>query len=325
MRKLHRGSRDCRKPLGCTSSIPVKYQTVVISNEEKKGFYSQSKRFPLEDSLNANPGPGAYLSHTPAEFNSPSFSKRGTGGFASQALRVSWNLQRGIPGPNAYNLQSSLLPKHTFLRGSTGNFRLPIAVRTDSVSKRTPAPNHYNVSYNGTEKNATTSAKSAFLSKTSRDVVNLSCLKGPSPCHYNVKDSITQKEPQVPYSSFKSNMARNPLAQKREGPGPGSYNPYQIPEMVRRTLLPRRHYLGLSAPALKPPENPPLPGPGQYEIVDYAGPPKHFMSSAVFVSGTSRWVQDPRGQDAPGPGFYDPAITSKRSFLLNYGKIWIPA
>ena len=62
-----------------------------------------------------------------------------------QALRVSWNLQRGIPGPNAYNLQSSLLPKHTFLRGSTGNFRLPIAVRTDSVSKRTPAPNHYNV------------------------------------------------------------------------------------------------------------------------------------------------------------------------------------
>lgn len=39
------------KPLGCTSSIPVKYQTVVISNEEKKGFCSKSKRFLSEDSL----------------------------------------------------------------------------------------------------------------------------------------------------------------------------------------------------------------------------------------------------------------------------------
>jgi len=31
---------------GCAaSSIPTKYQTVIISNEEKKGFSSQTKRF----------------------------------------------------------------------------------------------------------------------------------------------------------------------------------------------------------------------------------------------------------------------------------------
>lgn len=30
---------------GCASSIPTKYQTIIISNEEKKGFSSQSKRF----------------------------------------------------------------------------------------------------------------------------------------------------------------------------------------------------------------------------------------------------------------------------------------
>lgn len=30
---------------GCASSIPAKYQTVIISNEEKKGFSSQARRF----------------------------------------------------------------------------------------------------------------------------------------------------------------------------------------------------------------------------------------------------------------------------------------
>ncbi|KAL2080709.1 hypothetical protein ACEWY4_024502 [Coilia grayii] len=324
MRKLHRGPNDCYKPLGCTSSIPVKYQTVIIRTEEKKGFNSKAKRFLFEESLNENPGPGTYLSHKPAEISSPSFSKRGTGGFASQARRVSWNLQRGIPGPNAYNLQSSLLPKHTFLKGSTGNFRLPIAVQSDSATKRTPAPNQYNVSYSGIEKNSTISAQSVFLSKTARNMVNLSNLKGPSPCHYTVNDTITQKDVKVPYSCFKSNIARNPLTLKSEGPGPGSYNPYQIPEMVKRTALPRRHYLGLSAPPLKPPKDPPFPGPGQYDIVNFEGPPKHFMSTAAFVSGTSRWIQHTKGQDAPGPGFYDPEILTKRSFIYNHGRHWIP-
>ncbi|XP_062385501.1 O(6)-methylguanine-induced apoptosis 2 [Sardina pilchardus] len=324
MRNVHRSSSDCYKPFGCTSSIPVKYQTVVISNEEKKGFCSKSKRFLLEDSLNENPGPGAYLSHMPAENNSPSFSKKGTGGFASKAHRVSRNVHRGIPGPNAYNLQSSLLPKHTFLRGSTRNFRLPVAVKLDSMTERTPAPNQYNVSYGGVDKSTTISAQSVFLSKTARNVVSLNGLKGPSPCHYNVNDTITQKDPKVPYSCFKSNIARNPIPLKSEGPGPGAYNPYQTPEMVKRTILPRRHYLGLSAPPLKPPENPPLPGPGQYDIVNYEGSPRHFMSTAAFVSGTSRWVQNPKGHDVPGPGFYDPEIMSKRSFIYNHRKNWVP-
>lgn len=64
----------------------------------------------------------------------------------------------------------------------------------------------------------------------------------------------------------------------------------------------RRHYLGISAPPLILLKNPPLPGPGQYDVVNYGDPTKHFMSSAVFVSGTSRWTQDVRGQGVPGPG-----------------------
>ncbi|XP_063051445.1 O(6)-methylguanine-induced apoptosis 2 isoform X2 [Engraulis encrasicolus] len=274
--------------------------------------------------MNENPGPGTYLAHTPAEIRSPSFSKRGTGGFASQARRAAWSLQRGNPGPNAYNLPSSLLQKQTYLKGTTGNFRLPIAVQSDCPPNRNPAPNQYNVSYNGVEKNATTSAQSVFLSKTARNTVNLSVLKGPSPCHYNVNDTITQKDAKVPYSSFKSNIPRNPLTSTSEVPGPGSYNLYETPEMVKRTTLPRRHYLGLSAPPLKPLKDPPFPGPGQYDIVDFQGPPKHFMSSAAFVSGTSRWIQHGKGQDQPGPGFYDPTIFAKRSFIYNHGRNWVP-
>ena len=37
-----------------SSSIPTKYQTVVIQNQEKKGFSSQAKRFPSQVSLVGN-------------------------------------------------------------------------------------------------------------------------------------------------------------------------------------------------------------------------------------------------------------------------------
>lgn len=64
----------------------------------------------------------------------------------------------------------------------------------------------------------------------------------------------------------------------------------------------RRYGLNFSAPPIPRPETPPSPGPGQYEIVDYKGPPKHYISSAVFVSNTSRWASDKFHQEIPGPG-----------------------
>ena len=51
------------------------------------------------------------------------------------------------------------------------------------------------------------------------------------------------------------------------------------------------------------PDTPPAPGPGSYEIVNYDGIPKHYMSSAAFVSTTSRWTDDTSHHvDLPGPG-----------------------
>lgn len=53
----------------------------------------------------------------------------------------------------------------------------------------------------------------------------------------------------------------------------------------------------------------PSPGPGHYNVVDYEGEPKHFMSSSMFVSSTSRWMgagsnNVATDDDNPGPGKY---------------------
>ncbi|XP_060767437.1 O(6)-methylguanine-induced apoptosis 2 isoform X2 [Neoarius graeffei] len=285
-----RGDTGCFK-FPSSSSIPTKYQTVIISNVERKGFSSQAKRF--------------------THFT---------------ALRVSRKPQRGPPAPNTYNLQRSLLRQHDFNRDFSRIFHRPIIVQTPSTPQKSPAPNQYNVCYSGVEVNSVVSAQCAFLSKTGRSGVCPPAPTGPSPCHYSVKDAAIQKTPTVPSSCFKSTSARIQTLVKSEGPGPGSYSPYKTPEPVKRTILPRRHYLGLSAPPLIPPKPPPLPGPGQYDIVNHTtGPPKHLMASTAFVSGTRRETHHTRGHGVPGPGSYEPDVPTKRSFLYNHANMWIPA
>ncbi|XP_036432725.1 O(6)-methylguanine-induced apoptosis 2 isoform X2 [Colossoma macropomum] len=214
---------------------------------------------------------------------------------------------------------------------STEAFPEPSTHPSQSKQEKTCSKKHQRqitttlVTYSGVEVNSIVSAKSSFLSKSRRNAVFTPVLRGPSPCHYSVKDAVIQKTPKVPFSCFKSTSARIQPLVSSEVPGPGAYSPYQSPEPVRRTILPRRHYLGISAPALIPPKDPPLPGPGQYNIVNYDGPPKHLMASAAFVSGTSRWTQETRGQGVPGPGSYEPNVPTKHSFLYNHAHTWIPA
>lgn len=62
-----------------------------------------------------------------------------------QAARASRNPQRGIPGPNAYNLQRSITDRHDFNTGASRVFRLPVAVQLDGPKHTTPAPNQYDV------------------------------------------------------------------------------------------------------------------------------------------------------------------------------------
>ncbi|XP_036372033.1 O(6)-methylguanine-induced apoptosis 2 [Megalops cyprinoides] len=308
-----------------TSSIPTKYRTEVIRNEEKRGFSTQTRRFCSGDSLNENPGPGAYMSHSSADITSPSFSKRGTGGLASKAVRSPPLPWWHTPAPNAYSLPCSLLQKHSFSWAGTSAFHPPIAVATGSFKNKTPAPNHYQVNFSGVEKNTAVSAQSVFLSRTGRSAPHPGTSGGPSPCQYRVSDSITRPAPRVPLSCFKSRSTRTLSLVKSQVPGPAAYSPHKAPEPPRRTALPKGHYLSISAPAIPLPKTPPLPGPGQYNITNYDALPKQHMSSAVFMSGTSRWIRAVPGQDLPGPGFYDPEKSQKRSFLYNHSNRWVPA
>ena len=75
-------------------------------------------------------------------------------------------------------------------------------------------------------------------------------------------------------------------------------------EIIILNLCRRKHYLCISAPAMPLPQTPPLPGPGSYEMVDYEGPTKHYMSGAAFVSTTSRWTGPviAGAGEMPGPG-----------------------
>lgn len=62
-----------------------------------------------------------------------------------QPARGYSNPQRGIPGPNAYNIQSPFISKHDFNVGVSRVFRLPVAVQLDGPKHKTPAPNQYDV------------------------------------------------------------------------------------------------------------------------------------------------------------------------------------
>ena len=86
----------------------------------------------------------------------------------------------------------------------------------------------------------------------------------------------------------------------------------------------RRHYLTISAPAVPPPSEGPAPGPGAYELRDFKEPEKKYMSSAAFVSNTSRWTSSAvRGTQQLGPCSYSPQTPAKQSFNFNFEQKWI--
>jgi len=132
--------------IAASASIPSKYQTIVVSNEEKKGFSSGTKRF--SDYLTGEgPGPANYST---TKATSPkdhvSHSKKGLGGFASKARRFPqpWNSAYTV-GPGQYNTDSSALRNDFNKASCTSNFHKPIAVSNEAQKFKTPAPNQYNV------------------------------------------------------------------------------------------------------------------------------------------------------------------------------------
>lgn len=312
-----------------SASIPSKYQTIVTDNSDNKGFSSKSKRFSDDYYINEIPGPGSYaVAHGKIENISTSYSKKGTGSFASKTKRSVRGHGSGNPGAGTYNLPSLLTTRKEFNQANSSSFHTPIALKTDDFlvgRERAPAPNNYQVNDTSVTKNYGVAAEAAFRSKTKRQGMAVGSIKNPSPSHYNISEKLTKPNTKALTSMFSSGTRRDLLQKPNPVPGPGTYKPHIPVTPPKKLILPRKHYLCISAPAMPLPPPVDVPGPGAYELVDYEGPPKHYMSSGVFVSNSSRWAfnQLP-SKDQPGPATYKPERVGKQSFIYNAQSRWIP-
>ncbi|XP_005676902.2 PREDICTED: O(6)-methylguanine-induced apoptosis 2 [Capra hircus] len=317
-RKVNKVQKGFTAAYPTQSSIPYKYQPLIIPESEKKGFNSQAKRFyHKQDDI---PGPGFYnVIHQSPVIDSVSLSKKGTCTFPSMCARLDTIVSK-YPAANAYTIPSNLVSKKDFSNSCSSMFQLPSCEKV--LKFETPAPNQYNASDSCCKQANNVCARAGFVSKTQRRFFTVS-KTGPAPGHYDVNESLVKQSPKILMSCFKSKTNRG-LKLTSTGPGPGYYNPNGHPKVQKKTLIPRNPILNFSAQPLPLPPKPPLPGPGQYEIVDYTGPRKHFISSASFVSNTSRWTAGPSQPGLPGPATYRPEFPGKQSFLYNEDNKWIP-
>uniref|UniRef100_U3I5T5 Sperm tail PG-rich repeat containing 1 n=1 Tax=Anas platyrhynchos platyrhynchos TaxID=8840 RepID=U3I5T5_ANAPP len=288
----------------------------VISDSEKNGFNSQSKRF------HENPGPGFYnVTHQSPEINSPSLSKKGTGYFPS--LKIS-----SFPAANAYNILSHFQSRRDFSMGNSSVFQQPISRKTEKIP--TPAPNQYHTSTDFCKQSNNVSAHAVFVSRTTRGLNLEKIGKWPSPCHYNINDSLTKVSPKGITSCFKSKTSHLTRTDRITAEGKGKLNMRRedcqsVTSEDTKTLHTQQKFcLTLCAPAIPPCKDPPFPGPGQYNLVDYGGSLKQNCSSAVFVSNTERWMGGGSQEGFPGPDAYSPRALGKYSFIYNYDQKWVP-
>ncbi|UJR20921.1 hypothetical protein I4U23_024030 [Adineta vaga] len=313
-------------------SIPSRYLTIVTKNNEKKGFYQTAKRFQYDTSY--TPGPGQYQTVQPIDkqLEKTSDSKKGSGGFASKSRREGFKSgATSAPAPTSYNISSKLgNDHHDFNRAKYSSmFQKPIAERPLSSKTSLPAPNQYDVQrgLKRTTKANNVSAQSAFRSHTKRSVSTNKHFLTPAPDTYNVDDTATRTLRPIHQSSFKSTSKRDAFGSQPgiQLPGPADYRPHEkLTEEANRQIFPRHPYLTLSAPAIPPLPDAPFPGPGAYEICGFKEVEKKYMSSAAFVSNTSRWAIDTTAAaEQPGPASYTPRTALKQSFNFNFEKKWI--
>ena len=312
------GSRPLRDP----PSIPSKYQTYVIVNNEKKGFNSKSCRFSDYDYITENPGPGSYTNKLQMMSNhqgKTSWSKKGLGSFASSTKRFKQRRSEIGVGPGSYDHSS---PKTDFNRAVTSAFHKPICMEKRQEFTG-PPPNQYNPVL---PTRTAPSAFASFKSRTKRDALVTSTKTDfPSPGSYEVKDNVIKSTVNPMSSVFKSKVKRDlkELHLDSEVPGPGAYDPH-IPTDAEATPFYRLHYLAISAPAMPLPKAKPQPGPGHYDIVNYTGPKKTQVASANFLSTLPRGTAlEPYKHISPGPAAYKPNTRNKHSFIYNFKGRWI--
>ncbi|XP_045338148.1 O(6)-methylguanine-induced apoptosis 2 isoform X3 [Leopardus geoffroyi] len=323
-----------------SSSIPFKNQTSTIPESEKKGFNSQAKRFyykkraRLDTIISKYPAANAYT--IPSHFVSKKdFSNSCSSMFQLPSFAKA--LKSETPAPNHYNASVSCCKQRNNVCARAG-FMSKTQRGFFTITDTGPAPGHYNIN-ESLVKQSPKVLTSCFKSKTGRGLKLTST--GPGPAYYNPNDHIKiLKKALFPFEGSQGLLipqmvlelleltARSVCLSPSEA-SPG-YSPLQAGLATGRADLqktpPKRRnpLLNFSAQPSPLPPKPPLPGPGQYEIVDYEGPPRHFTSSASFASNTSRWTAAPSQPGLPGPATYKPEFPGKQSFLYNEDNKWIP-
>ncbi|KAK2948370.1 hypothetical protein BLNAU_16716 [Blattamonas nauphoetae] len=239
------------------------------TSKEKYGFSRNSPRFTSNRSTNA-PDPGAYFTPSNYVLESSSYSKKGTGSFASSTRRFDKPKSSNV-GPGSYDS-----PILTSGKAVTSSFATPIATyRSKSVS---PGPGAYTPSIlTDYPANKPTSLASGFLSLSTRTTSALEPQNPwvPGPGNYDLNSPITPRssgssqQPQ-PSSTFKSKTKRFKRP-KNETPDPGSYDPKPISTLSQTASsanpssffapIRKERYFSSFAP---PKEQ--VPGPGSYDL-----------------------------------------------------------
>ncbi|RUS76225.1 hypothetical protein EGW08_015998 [Elysia chlorotica] len=186
---IHKG----HSTVAANASIPTKFQTIITENGDNKGFLAKSRRFKEDAFMTEAPPPGSYGDIPKVDKISPSYSKRGTGSFASKSKRHFRYANTSGPGPGIYGLPSLLSTRKDFNRSQVERlFQLPIAQKrekTDGV----PAPNSYEVLNYKKGKANNVTANAAFKSKSKRELMDLSeAIQNPAPgkCHISTPPNL---------------------------------------------------------------------------------------------------------------------------------------
>ncbi|CAF1129085.1 unnamed protein product [Adineta steineri] len=313
---------------------PIDKQLEKTSDSKKGsgGFASKSRREGFTSGALSAPAPTAYnisskLGTGQHDFNRAKYSSMFQKPIAERPL----SSKSSMPAPNQYDVNRGL--RRT---GKSNNVSAQAAFRSHTkrsvpVNKHfiTPAPDTYNVNrgLRRTGKSNNVSAQAAFRSHTKRSVPVNKHFITPAPDTYNVNDAATRTLRPIHQSSFKSTSKRDTFSSKstNEIPGPADYRPFEkVTEEPQRQIFPRHPYLTISAPAIPPPPDAPFPGPGAYEICGFKEVEKKYMTSAAFVSNTSRWALDTiAAAEQPGPASYTPRAVPKQTFNFNFERKWI--
>mmetsp|Transcript_32070 Transcript_32070/g.73531 ORF Transcript_32070/g.73531 Transcript_32070/m.73531 type:complete len:367 (-) Transcript_32070:52-1152(-) len=301
---------EAARRLRSAPSIPSKFETVLhFGAQEKDAFWNRTSRF--TESVNALPGPGAYISKGSLENSSDSISRKGYGsGFVSKKSRFARDPIFRSPGPGSYAPPSfgDDLAKR-YRTKNTSTFTKKVVPKT-----REPEPLPGPADYNIEKKKEKPSLAASFKSSTTRFLDPLEKPVAPPPGLYDVETAQKQLEKSklsMPSSSFRSRTGRK-FEQDKLKTGADQVELFRPPLQVGGTL-------GIELP--KSPRRPTAldlkdtPGPGAYnppigiEEKDRQRP-SSFFSTSTDRFGVPHQSSKVNNIITPGPGAY--AVGSPR-------------